>query len=349
MSGSSERKSKPASQQKLRKARRDGSVPQSQKVVTLIVVSAVLGAAILLIGMTRDALSDLFETTFGLIGAPLDVVQTRAPHAFLQALGQAVGPFLGLAVATAVLTSISYHRGIPFAMKPIVPDFARLNPAQGFKRMFGRRSWIEASVGLVQLVIWGAIACAVILDQWRILFHAHACGLPCLDALAWQLLRSLALAAIVLFLALAVLETVLQRALFNHEQRMTLSEYKREMKDNFGAPEIRRARARARAEDDYFNTVDIEQTGMEMANMCFFSDSGTIAIRYHPEVAPIPYICATGTGDRAIEIRNWIRANGFPELKSRKIVQSCLTRQSGTPAPKSVYKDLAAGIARMFR
>jgi len=345
---SSERKTKQATPRKLRKSREDGEVAQGKKAIALLSVAVLMGAAVAMLKSIGLTLARLFDTIFVHIGQPVTEVWDVAAHDTGTALMEATVPFVGLSVFAVVGSTIAYHRGIPFSMKPIVPNFTRLNPAQGFKRMFGKRSWVETGVGLVQLVIWVSISYTLITYQMEDMLDLHACGLSCMEVVAWRLFRNIAIAALVLFLLLAVIETVLQAALYKNEQKMTATEYRREMKDSFGAPEIRRARARMRMEDQFFNTVDPEVIGVDMANMCFYSKKAAVAIRYHPEVAPIPMICAVASGAEVETLRNTIRQNGFPETRSRKVAETCLRRPVGTPAPQSIHKDLAAGISRMF-
>jgi type III secretion protein U len=344
---SSESKTKQATPKKLRKSRSEGNVPQGKKFVTLTTLSCLLGALMVLLGPIQSAFTRYFETVLSLIGQPVLKVWPAAEHDLWSTLGVAVGPFALVAVSAVVIGSISYHRGIPFAIKPIIPDFKRLNPAEGFKRMFGRRSWVETSVGMVQLLIWSAIAYFLIQQEEGDIFKLFSCGVPCVDAIGLKLFRSLSIAAILLFLMFSVLEVIIQQALYAKDQKMTTSEFKREMKDNFGAPEIRKARMRLQMEDRLLSTVDRNVIGADMANMCFFYKDRAVAIRYHPEIAPVPYISVAETGEKAAELRRLLRIGGFPELESRKIVDGCVRRPVGTPVPPSVHPALVAGISQM--
>jgi type III secretion protein U len=311
-------------------------------------VAALLGMLILLLKTVAQILTQYFNAIFPLVGQPLVQVWDRAAYDLMTTLLKSVGPVVGLGIAAVFATTIIFHRGIPFSMKPIVPDFSRLDPAQGFKRMFGLRSWVESSIGLLQLIVWTSLSAFIILQYRDDLLELYACGLPCVEVTTWKLFQSLAIAAIILFLFIAGIEVILQFALYRRDQKMTTSEFKREMKDSFGAPEIRRARARIRREEQFFSTVDTEVIGADRANMCFYSNSGAVAIRYHPEIAPVPYICAIAIGSDAPALRAKLRESEFPEMRSRKIVETCMKRPVGTPVPSEIHTELAAGISKMF-
>jgi type III secretion protein U len=345
---SSEKKTKQATPRKLRKAREDGMVAQSRKAISLFVVAVLLGTMIPLLKTVAQILMQYFNSIFPLVGQPLDQVWDRALHEMTTTLLKAVGPVAGIGIATVLATTVMFHRGIPFSMKPIVPNFSRLDPAQGLQRIFGLRSWVESSIGLLQLIVWSSLSAFIILQYRDDLLGLYSCGLPCVEVTAWSLFQSLALAAIILFLLIAGIEVILQFALYRRDQKMTASEFKREMKDNFGSPEIRRARARLRREEQFYSTVNTEVIGAGMANMCFYSNSGAVAVRYHPEIAPVPYICAIASGRDVTALRAKMRESEFPEMRSRKIVEICLKRPVGTPVPPEIHTELAACISKMF-
>jgi type III secretion protein U len=345
---SSEKKTKQATPRKLRKAREDGSVAQSRKVTGLVVVAVLLGTVILIFKTVAQTLTQYFNVTFAFVGQPLTLVWDKAFYELAVALLKSVVPVVIVGAVTLFAASVTFHRGIPFSMKPIVPNFSRLSPSEGLKRMFGRRSWVETASGLLQLVVWTSISAVFILRYRDEFLSLHSCGLPCIEVTAWSLFKSLAVAAIILFLLLASIESVLQFALYKQDQKMTTTEYKREMKDNFGSPEIRRARARIRHEEQFYNTVDPEVIGVGMANMCFYSKNAAVAIRYHPEIAPVPYICAVASGNEVQVLRAKVRESEFPEMQSRKIAEACLRRPVGTPVPSEIHNALVAGINKMF-
>lgn len=349
MSDSSERKSKPASQQKLRKSRRDGSVAQSQKTITLLLVACLMLVAILQLHAIWLSLAALFDDIFPLVGQDIALVWVHAVRITLAQVMRDVGVFMLTALVIVIIGSITYHRGVPFSIKPIVPDFKRLNPAQGFKRILGKRSWIETSAGLVQLVIWGLIAFVLVSASADQFLSLSVCSLLCWSALSWTLLKNILIAAIVVMIAFAVLEVILQQALYRSDQRMTQTEVNRERKDNFGAPEIRRARQKLRQENQLLDTVDQSALGVDKANMCFFTETAAVGIRYHPDAAPVPLICCNArTAEEVRQLRMAIRMNGFPELHSEALAATCAKRKAGTPVPPALYAELGQGIRAMY-
>ena len=104
----SEAKTRPASQQKLRKQRREGQLPQTNKLVSLGTTAVGLGAALVLLPGILVTLTDFFDSTFRRMNVPL--AQTRAPMLsdLANTLFNAVMPVVAVVVITAVALTVVY-------------------------------------------------------------------------------------------------------------------------------------------------------------------------------------------------------------------------------------------------
>lgn len=349
MSGdSTEEKTRPASARKLRKQREQGQVPQSRKMVSMATTAAGLGASLALLPGIVGSLAEFFDTAFRQMGTPLS--QARAPMLddLAGTLFRAVTPLIVVVTSTAVALTVLFHKGIPFSVKPLTPDFGRLNPASGLKQMLGKRSWIEASIGLVNIVLWVCVGGVIVWGMLRPMLGFHGCGLPCAAAVVEILGHRLVYAAISFLAVLIGLDMLVQRYLYAQDQRMTKSESKREQKENFGSREVRSERHRLRMEA-LEDAEAPQNAGVGRANMCFFTANNAVGILYHPETAPLPRVAAVARGSEAtLAFRKIVKENGFREREDADIVESCLHALPGSTVPERAYKVLARGISRMF-
>jgi type III secretion protein U len=346
---SSEAKTRPASQQKLRKQRREGQLPQTNKLVSLGTTAVGLGATLALLPGIVVTLTDFFDSTFRRMNMPL--AQTRAPMLSDLALTlfNAVMPVIAAVVITAVALTVLYLKGIPFSATPLIPNFNKLNPAKGLTRMFGKRSWIESGIGLVQILLWVGMGGTILLGMLHPMLALHACGLACADTVVETLGRRLVYAAIVFCVVMMGLDMLVQRFLYAQDQRMTNTEYKREQKDQHGTREMRSERRRLRQEAQSESDALAEHAGIDRANMCFFTADNAVAIRYHPKQAPMPRVAAVGIGrDAAIALRKAVADNGFRETEDSVITDNCLRVRPGMGVPERIFQDLALGMGRIF-
>lgn len=349
MSGdTTEAKTRPASQQKLRKQREKGQVAQTSKMVSLATTALGLGAAIVLLPGIVGSLSDFFETAFRQMNTP--VAQSRAPvlDSFADTLIYAIGPIYGAVTATAIALTVIFHKGIPFSVTPLKPDFNRINPAKGLKQMLGKRTWIEVGIGLVQIILWAALSGVIVWVMLQPMLALHSCGLPCAGVVAKTVFSRLVYAGIGFCLIMIGLDMLVQRYLYAQDQRMTKTESKREQKDDSGSPEVRSARNRLRKEAMQ-EAESRQYAGVAMANMCFFTADNAVAIRYHPQEAPLPRVAVVARGRKAaLALRKEIADIGYTELEAAAITDKCLSVRPGAPVPSNIYSDLALGINKLF-
>ena len=138
-----------------------------------------------------------------------------------------------------------------WTFEPLMPQFSRISPMAGVKRMFGKEAWVKFAKGLVKIALSapssgsrsGASATGSRPSpRWSV-----AALLPAVLALAIKLLASV----LAIFAVLAIGDFVYQRFTWHQRQRMTKQELKDEYKNPEGNPEIkaklRQIRAAARA------------------------------------------------------------------------------------------------------
>ena len=341
----SEEKTEPATERKLRKQREEGSLPQTQNLTTFAALAVGL---LIVLGIAPGALArfdELIVLVTLAIADPLGSAQAAGVRATISTLIAIVGPLAAATIAVSTLTAILYHKGVPFSAKSMAPKAEKLSPSKGLKRIFGRRGWVETGTSLVRLLIWSTAAFLVIRLSGDLLFQTDRCGAPCVAALGARMFWWLAAIAIAVAAVSLTIETLLQKAIYLHEQRMTKTEKAREEKDMFGAPEIRKARQRISRESG----ESAEHAGLDKASMCFFSDEGAVGIRMHPVHARVPRIAVIARDETGIaRLREHVRRAGFPELRHPRITGVCLRSSVGAMVDESIFEDLAHAMNEMF-
>jgi len=343
---SSESKSKPASQRKLKRKREEGSVP------LVADVSALMTAAILL-----PILAALMPYVYARLTATFEIMEQAMVMDFVDAvnlatrdiailMALAIIPLVGAAILISVMTTILYNGGIIFSMKSITPQFERMSPVKGFGRMFGRRSFIETGVAAARLTIWFGFAAILMWQFSGDVFEGSFCGASCLSAIGSHLIVWLALGALLLFLVSSVLEMILQQNIFLHEQRMTASEVKKEGKEMSGSPEVKREQRRLRQE----MAEGADSIGIDKANMGFFWKDQFIAIRYHPQLAPIPRVSAKSKSrKKSLAMRTQLEANGFRAIEHDGVIEACFKVPPGGAIGVQGQPALIDGMTIMFK
>ncbi len=319
MNDSSEEKTLPASDKKLRKAREKGQIPHSKEMVTAAVTVVCFGYLMLrapgLAAYLEDgllSLPDAYDAPF------LQAVGAVGGRLGLDALA-AVAPLVGLIVVAAVATNIVVNGGLVVSFDPIAPKPEKLNPVEGFKGLFKIKSLLELLKSILKVVVAGILVFQLIEGALQALVEIPACGLSCALPVLGALLKRLLMTMSGLFLVLGALDIGLQRWLFMRDQRMTRTEHKQERKDSDGSPEIKNHHRKERQADG-------PKTGLRNATFAIRSANVVLAMRYAQGDAPVPVLVARGLGDGMLPLLNELRSLGVPVVFDAETVASVAPR-----------------------
>ena len=236
------------SQRRLDEARKRGQVPRSRELTnfaTMIGGSAVLMASG---GALTARMSQLMRR-----GLSIDPQSLFDPDTMLNSLGEAcvsavtiLLPLFGTVIGLVLLASVVLG-GFNFSMEALVPDFTRLSPLAGVKRVFGQRGVTELGKALLKCVMVGGVCAAVVSWIFRdVLALAHmepraAIGRGA-GLVSWAFVWLCASMALV-----AMVDVPLQLFQFKSALRMTRQEVRDEAKESDGRPETKRRNARIAA------------------------------------------------------------------------------------------------------
>jgi flagellar biosynthetic protein FlhB len=317
-----------------------------------------LGSAVLLLvgGMLFLLMGgEIVEFSIGLMRRDLESVATLTPnpgkmmlhwHAIMKGLAAIVFPMMGYLVLGAVLTNLA-QVGFLFLPDRLSPDFSRLNPAQGLKRIFSLTGTARIGFGLFKVIVITAVAGAIIWSRREEVLRASAMDVLQLGRfLADISLKTVFWTALAL-VVLALLDYGLQR--WKHEQdlKMTHQEVREEMKELQGDPQIV-ARRRAIQRQLVMNRIS---SSVPKADVIVTNPTElAVAIQYDPLEMAAPIVVAKGAGVLAQRIRRLGLENNIP-IVERKPLAQLLYRDVdiGKPVPTESYAAVAEVLAYVYQ
>jgi type III secretion protein U len=246
MSETSERKTHAASNQKLRKLREDGAVPQGAEVSAYLGQFAVFLYLSLAGKFVCDSIKSGISWSLNQTTQPFELVLENALHNTFLLFVYLAGPVVFALIATVFIVSLIYNKGFIFSTKRISPKFENISPAKGLSQIFGMRGMIEFCVSLSRLILWSLTFLSIIWFWFDDLIKSPVCGLSCIFQISLLILIKILGAVLVLYVVFVVVEALVQKFIFSKDQRMTKSEVKKEQRDQHGTPEVRNARRRFR-------------------------------------------------------------------------------------------------------
>lgn len=339
MSDTSEEKSEPASDKKIRDARKKGQVQRSQDFVSALVL---LGCSLYLLSLPAyvkanfTAMIDLAATIHS---EPFDDVLRRMVVLCTTVMANITLPLVAIIIGVVTLGNILVMGGFVFAVDPLKPEFNRINPAKGFERIFSARSIIEFLKMVFKVVAVATVLLLILHGGVGSLIQAPSCGGPCMESAFFALLRPLMIVAVLAFGILGLADILLQRWLFMRDQRMTKTETKRERKDTDGDPLLQKERSRQRREVGALQV----KTGLAGATVLIGVANGdVVGIRYKRGETSIPFVVCRARGRDSRKMLQDGLSLGIPVHQDLELAQAIARKgRPGDPVPEAYFQPVA--------
>ncbi len=340
-------RTEPASPRKLEQAREQGNVARSPELTSL----AVLGAA--LAGLWfggESAVKGLIRLTAQ--GLTLDAAAVHDSASMISRLHDFTlealfigGPLLGATVIAALVAPLAVS-GWSFSATALQPKFDRINPLQGFSRMFSTRSLAELGKALLKASLIGAVACLVLWQSKDAMLQLA--GQPFESAIgtlgSMVMVSVFSVAGVMILIACA--DVPLQ--LWQHAKglRMTLEEVKREHKESEGDPHVKAAiRAQQRAAAKKRMMADVPKADVIVTNPTHYA----VALKYSDTMAA-PMVVAKGVDLVAANIRGIAEQHHVPILEAPPLARALFAHtEIGQQIPEKLYTAVAEVLAYVFQ
>jgi len=304
-----EEKTLPASQKKLRDARRKGQVSQSRDFIG----GTTLAVMFLYLWLAGPGIADRLTSLVNLIAdysgseRPFAETATLAIKLCLQSAMMISLPILAVVVITDFVAGVAGTLGPVFSFELITPKFEKISPMAGLKRIFAMRNVVEFAKSAAKLAILGTAFFVIQRAAIAPLFLVPACGVSCIATATLQTAMPLAATAAIAFLAIGIADLLIQRRLFLRDMRMTRTEFKRELKDLEGDPLIRGERRRIRI----FETGAV-RIGVKRALLAVRHRDMVVGLRYRAGETPAPIVVCKASGDAGEEMLATLREREIP-------------------------------------
>lgn len=251
-------------------------------------------------------------------------------------------PFLAAMVIAAVLANLM-QTGPILSMTPIKPDWNRLNPVDGFKRIVSLQGLFVLGRSVLKAALIGTVAYFALKSLAPQFYRLSS--LPA-GALVRQLLQDLAslglrLAGVMVLVAL--LDLLFTKRQFAKKMRMSHREVKDEVKNRDGDPRVR-ARIRELRRELLKRSASLKNT--RNADVLITNPIHVaVALRYvHGEMAS-PQVVAKGRGFMAAAMRSIAARHRIPVVPSPALARQ-LYRDLAVD--QHVRPDLYAPVARII-
>jgi flagellar biosynthetic protein FlhB len=313
-------KTESATPRRLEKAREEGQIVRSRELSTFALLAAGFYGAWGMSGSIGEHLQNMlrasltfdhassFETSRMLTGA--GAVGREGLYALLPILG-----FTGLAALLAPLAL----GGWQLSTKGFEPKFSRLNPIEGFGRMFSINGPIQLGMSLAKTLVVGIIGGTAIWNRREQILALATEPLNLALANSVHLIAVCCGMTVAGMFAVAALDVPYQLWQFHKKLRMTKEEVKREHRESEGDPHIKgKIRQQQRAIARRRMMSQIPKADVVVTNPTHFA----VALQYADGEMRAPKVIAKGVNLVAARIRELAAEHNVPLLEAPPLARA---------------------------
>jgi flagellar biosynthesis protein FlhB len=336
------------SQRRLEEARKRGQVPRSRELTNFATMIGGSAALVATGGALTARVSQMVRS-----GLSIDPQSLFDPSTMMSALGSAcmsalavLLPIFGTVVGL-VLLAPAVMGGFNFSAEALVPDFTRLSPLAGVKRLFGLRGATELGKALLKCAVVGGVCAAIVSWTFRdVLALAHMEPLAAVGRGAGLVSRSFVWLCASLALVAAI-DVPLQLFQFKQGLRMTRQELRDEAKDSDGRPETKqRIRRMQQTLARRRMMHKVPTADVVLVNPTHFA----VALKYDPKKMRAPRVLAKGADLVAQNIRRIAEEHRVPIFESPKLTRALYrSTDLNGEIPAGLYVAVAQVLSYIFR
>jgi flagellar biosynthesis protein FlhB len=336
------------SQRRLEEARKRGQVPRSRELTNFATMIGGSAALVASGGALTVRMSQMVRS-----GLSIDPQSLFDPSSMLSSLSSAcmsalavLLPIFGTVIGLVLLASVSMG-GWNFSMEALVPDFTRLSPLAGVKRLFGLRGATELGKALLKCAVVGGVCAGIVSWTFRdVLALAHmepraAIGRGA-GLMSWSFVWLCASLVLI-----AIIDVPLQLFQFKQGLRMTRQELRDEAKESDGRPETKqRIRRMQQTLARRRMMHKVPTADVVIVNPTHFA----VALKYDPKKMRAPRVLAKGADLIAQNIRRIAEEHRVPIFESPKLARALYrSTDLNNEIPAGLYVAVAQVLSYIFR
>ncbi len=346
-------KTEPATAKKLKDAREEGKVAKSKELTAafdLIVLFLVLKVFISFVG---KGMLGLFPSIYAKIPEFIKInasgLSSHAVSVFLTEMIlkwlEIAAPFFACGVVITILISI-IQVGWKVSTKPMQPKLSKMNPLNGFKRIFSKDSLFELLKSVVKIVLIVYIAYTSIKNHRNQLFILYDLSLKQAVCLVGEIIIDTGLKISIVYLVVGIADYVFQKRKFNEDMKMTKQEVKDEFKNTEGDPQIKGQQRRRMQEASQRRMMqDVPKADVVITNPTHYA----VALKYDADKSTAPIVVAKGEDYLAQKIKEVAKDNQIEIVENKPLARMLYANvEIGAEIPPELYQAVAEVLAMVY-
>lgn len=346
-------KTEPATEKKLRDARKEGQVAKSREIANAMGILGLFLILKLWVGTMGNQFLELFPTMYDRIPDIVTFWNGHMPENDVKLIFQEMllnaliimAPIFLVGFVLAFISDVAQVGWKP-TTKPLQPKGNKINPISGFKRIFSVNSLVELIKSILKIVLIVWICYSYLKKKWILLYSLYDMPLMQAISLAAETVTDLGIRIAFVYMIIALADFAYQKVKFSMDMRMTKQEIKEEYKQSEGDPQIKgKIKQKMREASMRRMMQNLPQADVVITNPTHFA----VAIKYDPQVADAPIVIAKGEDFLAARIKEVAKEHHIEIVENKPLARMLYANVDvGQAVPPELYQAVAEVLAFVY-
>jgi flagellar biosynthetic protein FlhB len=341
-------KTESATPKKRQESRKKGQVAKSMELPAAFILFFAFFSFYIFGGYMKEKLVNLFRDIFlNQLNMNVNVENTQVLFSNLVIQGLLMlAPLLALTLIIAVLGNY-LQIGFMLTGEPLMMKFSKINPIEGFKRMFSMRVVIDFLKSLLKLSIIGYVVYSTLWgEKERLLALGHT---PLEQTFTYisSITLTLGIKIGFILIILAIFDFMYQKYEFEKNIKMSKQDIKDEYKKSEGDPLIKgKIRARQRQMAMQRMMQEVPKADVIITNPTHFA----VAIKYESGNMHAPVVLAKGTDYIALKIKEIAKEHDVMTMENKPLARAIYAQvEIGEAIPADLFQAVAEILAYVYK
>lgn len=229
-------------------------------------------------------------------------------------------PLVGLVIFFAIAANM-VQIGFIFSVEPIKPNFKKINPVEGAKKLFSKKSLFEVLKTLLKILFLGTLIYFLLKKNVDELTSIPYCGMPCVLVVMSHLFTWLFIFSAFAFIIVAIIDFYFQKSQHIKELKMTKHEVEKEHKDVEGDPKIKGKRKEIHRE---ILDSDVKKKVKGSTAVVTNPEHIAVGIYYKQGITSLPIIVVMAVDSAAQKVKKLATEEGVPVMENVPLARALL-------------------------
>ncbi|AVX31173.1 flagellar biosynthetic protein FlhB [Carboxydocella thermautotrophica] len=342
-------KTEEATPKRRQEARRKGQVPRSPEVGSAFVLLSAFTILYLTSNFAYQTMGEFIRNIYGVQLKEHLLTTNTIPVLLWQGIlvgAKILIPLLLGAIIAGVAVNL-IQTGFLLTTEGLTMKWERIDPVEGFKRIFSKRTLVELIKSLFKVTIVALVAYGIIKNQIMFFPGLQTVELNTGLAFIGHMIIKIGLYTSGMLVVLALFDYAYQRWEFNKSLRMSKEEIKEEYKQTEGNPQIKaKIKERMRALAQRRMMQEVPRADVVITNPTHFA----VAIKYQAGKMPAPVVVAKGADLLAKRIKEIAREHGVVTVENKPLAQALYKSvEIGEFIPPELFQAVAEVLAYVYK